>query len=315
MESKIKKYLSDPWMAYCAFTSKGLTKWVSDRTHLRLMHRAKLGMWPSIDSPVTFTEKMQWLKLNDHNPAYTTMVDKYRAKDLIASRVGSEHVVKTLGAWNSADDIDVSGLPEKFVLKTNHDCGGVLICTDKGHFDLNSAKDFFRGHLKQNYFYGCREWPYKNVKPVVFAEEFLESEGDNARDEDDNWEGIDEFDFFCFDGEPRLISYCHGDKNDSEKRYNDFYDTEWNLLPLAMGYAGSEETIPAPEQLSEMLELSRKLSDGVPFLRVDLFICKGRVLVGELTFYPWGGFTPFSPAEAERTLGQMVSLPQRENEE
>ena len=170
MESKIKKYLSDPWMAYCAFTSKGLTKWVSDRTHLRLMHRAKLGMWPSIDSPVTFTEKMQWLKLNDHNPAYTTMVDKYRAKDLIASRVGSEHVVKTLGAWNSADDIDVSGLPEKFVLKTNHDCGGVLICTDKGHFDLNSAKDFFRGHLKQNYFYGCREWPYKNVKPVVLGE-------------------------------------------------------------------------------------------------------------------------------------------------
>mgnify|MGYP004502504747 FL=1 len=312
---KIKKYMHNPSFCYLALTSKGLTKWVPDRMHLRLMHRAKLGMWPNVDSPKTFTEKMQWLKLNDHNPAYTTMVDKYRAKDLIASRVGTEYVVQSLAVWSDVDDIDVSGLPEKFVLKTNHDCGGVLICTDKDCFDLDGAKVFFRRHLKRNYFYGCREWPYKNVKPVVFAEEFLESEDDNARDEDDNWEGIDEFDFFCFDGEPRLISYCQGDKNDSEKRYNDFYDTEWNLLPLTMGYASSEEAIPAPKQLSEMLELSRKLSEGVPFLRVDLFICKGRVLVGELTFYPWGGFMPFSPAEAEGTLGEMVSLPLRENEE
>lgn len=315
MASKIKKYLSDPWMAYCAFTSKGLTKWVPDRMHLRLMHRAKLGVWPSIDSPVTFTEKMQWLKLNDRKPVYTTMVDKYRAKDFIASRVGSEHVVKTLCSWGSAVEIDLNGLPEKFVLKTNHDCGGVLICTDKSSFDLNGAKGFFRDHFKQNYFYGCREWPYKNVEPVVFAEEFLESDTGNARDEGDTWEGIDEYDFFCFDGEPRLISYCHGDKNDSEKRYNDFYDTEWNLLPLTMGYASSNETIRAPKQLSDMLDIARNLSEGVPFLRVDLFMCGGRVLVGELTFYPWGGFTPFSPAEAEMALGKMVSLPLRENEE
>lgn len=315
MASKIKKYLNDPWMAYCAFTSKGLTKWVPNRMHLRLMHRAKLGAWPDLDSPKTFTEKMQWLKLYDRNPVYTTMVDKYRAKDLIASRVGSEYVVKSLAAWGSADDIDVSGLPEKFVLKTNHDCGGVLICTDKDCFDLDGAKNFFRRHLKQNYFYGCREWPYKNVEPVVFAEEFLESEGGNVHDEDDTWEGIDEFDFFCFGGEPRLVSYCHGDKNDSEKRYNDFYDTGWNMLPLTMGYASSEEAIPAPKQLGKMLELSRKLSEGVPFLRVDLFICRGRVLVGELTFYPWGGFTSFAPVEAERTLGEMVVLPPREDSE
>ena len=315
MNSKIKKYMHNPRLVYLALTSKGLTKWVPDRTHLCLTYRAKLGSWPDLDSPETFTEKMQWLKLHDRNPAYTTMVDKYCAKDFIASRVGPEYIVKSLAVWSSADDIDPSGLPEKFVLKTNHDCGGVLICTDKDCFDLDDAKAFFRRHLKRNYFYGCREWPYKNVKPVVFAEEFLESEGDNAHDEDDNWEGIDEFDFFCFDGEPRLISYCHGDKNDSEKRYNDFYDTEWNLLPLTMGYASSEETIPAPKQLSEMLELSRKLSEGVPFLRVDLFICKGQVLVGELTFYPWGGFMPFGPAETEGTLGEMVSLPLRENEE
>lgn len=314
-KSAFKRVVENPYLIYRRMVAKGLVNWVPDEIHLKMMYRAELCTWPKLNPPKSFTEKMQWLKLNDRKPVYTTMVDKYRAKDLIASRVGSEHVVKTLCSWGSADEIDVNGLPEKFVLKTNHDCGGVLICTDKSSFDLDGAKDFFRGHLKQNYFYGCREWPYKNVEPVVFAEEFLEGDAGNARDEGDTWEGIDEFDFFCFGGEPRLISYCHGDKNDSEKRYNDFYDTEWNLLPLTMGYASSTETIPAPKQFSEMLDIARKLSEGVPFLRVDLFVCGGRVLVGELTFYPWGGFMPFSPAEAEGTLGEMVSLPLRENEE
>lgn len=307
--NKFKKLIKNPIIVYRLLCEWGLTDGISDSSHLKMMYRAFLGTRLDSDNPVTFTEKMQWLKLHDHNPVYTTMVDKYRAKSLIASRVGPGYVVKSLAAWSNADDIDVSGLPEKFVLKTNHDCGGVLICTDKNRLDLDGAKAFFRRHLKRNYFFGCREWPYKNVEPVVFAEEFLESEGDNAHGEGDTWEGIDEFDFFCFDGEPRLVSYCHGDKNDSEKRYNDFYDTGWNLLPLTMGYSSSGEAIPAPKQLGEMLELSRKLSEGVPFLRVDLFICGGRVLVGELTFYPWGGFTPFSPFEAERMLGEMIILP------
>lgn len=306
---KIKKYLENPWMVYCALTSKGLTKWIPDKAHLRLMYRASLGTWPNLDSPETFAEKMQWLKIHDHRSVYTTMVDKYRAKEFIASKVGPAYVVKTLDAWSSADAIDVSSLPEKFVLKTNHDCGGVLICTDRDSFDIDGAKDFFRRRLKRNYFFGCREWPYKNVKPIIFAEEFLDSKDGNGHNEGDTWEGIDEFDFFCFDGEPRLISYCYGDKNDSEKRYNDFYDSEWKLLPLTMGYASSQESIPAPKQLDEMLELSRRLSEGIPFLRVDLFICGEHVLVGELTFYPWGGFTPFSPAEAEISLGHMVNLP------
>lgn len=309
MNNKIMKYLDNPWLVYLALTSKGLTKHVPDETHLCLMHFAKLRSWPNLDAPKTFTEKMQWLKLHDRNPLYTTMVDKYLAKDYISSRVGLEYVVKLLGSWSSADAIDVSGLPDKYVLKTNHDCGGVLICTDKESFDLDMAKDFFRDHLKREYYYGCREWPYKNVRPIVFAEEFLESDEGNSHDDGDNWEGINEFDFFCFGGEPRLISYCHGDKNDSTKRYNDFYDTNWNLLPLTMGYSSCGMAIAAPDQLREMLDLSRKLSDGVPFLRVDLFICKGRVLVGELTFYPWGGFTPFDPAEAEEKLGELIALP------
>lgn len=307
--NKFQKLIKNPAMVYRLLCEWGLTDGISDATHLKMMYRAFLGTKLDSDSPATFTEKMQWLKLHDRNPLYTTMVDKYLAKDFIASRVGSEYVVKLLASWDSAEDIDVSGLPDKFVLKTNHDCGGVLICSDKNCFNLSDAKEFFRRHLKRSYFYGCREWPYRNVKPVVFAEEFLESEAGNAHDEGDTWEGIDEFDFFCFNGEPRLVSYCHGDKNDSEKRYNDFYDTGWNLLPLTMGYASSEEAIPAPKQLDEMLELSRRLSEGVPFLRVDLFICRDRVLVGELTFYPWGGFTPFDPPEAERTLGEMVVLP------
>lgn len=277
----------NPFLAYRRMIAKGITNRVPDEFHLRMAYRAECGSWPNLESPKGFTEKMQWLKLHDRNPMYTTMVDKFRAKDFIALRAGSEYVVKSLAVWSSADEIDVSELPKKFVIKTNHDCGGVLICTDKESFDLDAAKSFFRDHLKRKYYYAWREWPYKNVKPVVFSEEFLEDEDCNAKEEG-SWQGIDEFDFFCFRGEPRLVSYCHGDKNDDGKRFNDFYDMGWSLLPVTMGYASSGEAIPAPKQLGEMIELSRKLSYGVPFLRVDLFICGGRVLVGELTFFPWG---------------------------
>lgn len=306
--SKLLNYISKPSRLYLLASSKSLTRFVPDRIHLQLSYRIIFGRRLDLDNPRTFSEKLQWLKLHNRNPLYTLMVDKYRAKEFIASKVGFEHVVPNLAVWDSPECIDLLGLPDKFVLKTNHDCGGVVICTDKATFDLESAKVELRRHLAKNYYYGGREWPYRDVKPLVFAEKFLDDFDSETNESADGWEGIDEYDFLCFNGEPKLIAFCHGDKTDPSKRCNDYYNCNWDPLEITCGYEACGGVHRKPKQLDEMLLIARELSKGIPFLRVDLFVSHGVVLVGELTFFPWGGFTQFQPFAAECELGEWIDL-------
>lgn len=285
-----------------------LSAWPDDR-YLKLNYFVKTGKRLRLNCPESFTEKLQWLKLNYRFDVFTTMVDKYRAKDWVSERIGADHVVRNLAVWNSVDDIDISLLPDRFVLKTNHDSGGVAICADKASFDIDNAKMKLQASMDRNYFYSGREWPYKNVEKLVFAEEYIGEISDSG----DDWSGANEYDFFCFDGEPRFMSYCHGDKTDSDKRYNDYFDCSFRLMDVTCGCKSCGEEHTQPELLEEMLSVAKKLSSGVPFLRVDLFVHDGRVLVGELTFYPWGGFMRFTPKEYEYRFGTFINLPVVEN--
>ncbi len=174
MTNKAMLYLKNPWRLYCAAATRGFTRLVPDEPHLTAMYRGSMGKKLNLGNPVTFNEKLQWLKLHDRNSLYTTLVDKYRVKLWVAERIGEEHVTKTYAMWENAEDIDIDDLPERFVLKTNHDCGGVAICSDRNTFDLDAAKKKLAKHLKTNYYWRTREWPYKNVKPCVFAEEYLD---------------------------------------------------------------------------------------------------------------------------------------------
>lgn len=271
-----------------------------DKLALRIKYRVLMGACLDLDNPTGFNEKLQWLKLHDHNPLYTTLVDKCAVKDWVSDRIGAEYVTKTLAVWKSAEDIDIVDLPEKFVLKTNHDSGGVVICRNKSTFDLASAKKKLAASMKRNYFYVGREWPYKNVKPLVFAEEYLEPGAGEA--------DLTDYKVMCFGGRARCEFTCTG-RADGDLRV-DFFDTEWNHLPFTRHYPNASASPEAPKHLSEMLAMAERLAGDIPFVRADFYEVAGELYFGEMTFYPGSGFEQFDPKEWDARFGSWIALPE-----
>ena len=296
--SRFTKAIQNPRLVYSYAAGKGLTDWVPDGPHLKAMYRATMGKRLDLDNPVTFNEKLQWLKIHDRNPLYTTLVDKYRVKQWVADRIGSEHVTKTYAMWERAEDIDISGLPERFVLKTNHDSGGVAICRNRATFNLDAAKKKLAKHLKTNYFWRTREWPYKDVRPCVFAEEYL-----------DPAEGGDLYDYKLFrfsDG--RIVTLAMTNRFTDGALSQTFFDDEWHALPVSEGGHPTRPGLKRPEAFERMKEMADRLGAGFPFIRVDFYESAGGLYFGEMTLYPNSGFEHFEPSEWDVEFGDWVDL-------
>ena len=263
------------------------------------MYRGTVGKKLNLEMPKTYNEKLQWLKLHDRNPLYNTLVDKYRVKSWVAERIGDEHVTETYAMWEKAEDIDITDLPDRFVLKTNHDSGGVAICSDRSTFDLDAAKKKLGKHLKTNYFWRTREWPYKDVKPCIFAEEYL----DPAEGKSD----LTDYKIMCFDGKARCEFTCT-DRSEGDLRV-DFFDPEWKHLPFTRHYPNAQVLPEAPASLKQMLSDAELLSKNIPFVRADFYEVAGQYFFGELTLFPGGGFEEFDPASWDEKLGSWIQLP------
>lgn len=276
----------------------GIDKLLSDETYLRLQYRALVGRRLDLPNPTGFNEKLQWLKLYDRNPLYTTLVDKCAVKNWVAERGGERYIVPTYAVWEYVEDIDLSVLPERFVLKTNHDCGGIAICRNRSDFDFDAAKRKLAKHLKHNYFWGCREWPYKNVKPCVFAEKYLNPSGPA--------EEIIDYKIMCFGGKARCAFTCTG-RATGDLRV-DFFDLEWNHLPFERHYPNADVEPDAPSSLVEMCDLAEVLARDIPFVRVDFYEVAGEPRFGEMTFYPGAGLEEFTPEEWDERLGSWIDL-------
>lgn len=296
---KLTKVFRNPWCLYAYITTKGFTKWVPDEAHLKAMFRGTVGGKLNLDDPKTFNEKIQWLKIHDRNPLYTTLVDKYLVKPWVAERIGQEHIVPTLGVWDTFDEIDFTSLPNRFVLKCTHDSGGLAICRNRSTFDLKDSRAKIKRSLSKNYYWMGREWPYKNVKPRIIAEEYLEASDGNG--------DPDDYKVFCFDGEPKAL-FVASDRASGDAKF-DFFDTKWNHMPFVNGHPNAEHEPSKPEHLEEMLEYARILSKGIPQVRVDFYEVNGKVYFGEMTFYHWSGFVPFEPEEFDELFGSWVNLP------
>lgn len=296
----VKNYLKSP-LKYTSLALIGhsLLKWLPDKPYLKLLFWAYTDKKLDLKNPKTFNEKLQWLKLYDRKPEYTQMVDKYEAKRYVAERIGEEYIVPTFGVWDKFEDIDFDSLPDQFVLKTTHDCGGLVICRDKSKLDKEMAKNKIDRSLRRNYYYHSREWPYKNVKPRIIAEKYLE----NTRKTDSN---LDVYKIFCFDGEPTMIQVIQNDKTKDESI--DYFDVDWNVLNLRQNFPNSEVPLRRPNQLTKMLDLAGTLSQGHPFLRVDLYEVENQIYFSELTFYSDAGVANFDPPEWDRILGEKLSL-------
>ena len=285
----------------CRLAREGRLDSLSDKAYLKLMYRARMGKKLNLKAPKTFNEKLQWLKLYDRKPIYTTMVDKYEAKKYVAGHIGEEYIIPTLGVWDSFDEIDFDSLPNQFVLKCTHNSGGLAICRNKENWDPVTKREMFERCLKKNYYFSGREWPYKNVKPQVIAETYMEDPEQPA--------GLRDYKFYCFNGEPRLLYVSEGLENHATAKIS-FLNADWTFAPFGRSdYRPFSQLPPKPANYERMLSLAKQLSQGIPFLRVDLYEINGKVYFSELTFSPCSGMMPFDPPEWDAICGEMITLP------
>lgn len=269
---------------------------LSDESYIRLIYRLRMGKKPDLDNPRTFTEKLQWLKLHDHNPEYTGMADKLAMRTFVADRIGEGHTVPVLGIWQRFEDIDFDSLPDRFVLKTTHDSGSYVICRDKASFDRKNASKVLSRSLKCNYYRTTREWQYKDIEPRIIAEQYM----------DDGKTNLTDYKFFCFNGKPLFM---YSEEESSGNPTQAIADMQYNMMPFSMDDAKADVLPPKPELFGTMAAVSEKLSEGVPFLRVDMYCIGNAFYVGELTFYHYGGYIPFNPVGWDLKLGEKLELP------
>lgn len=273
----------------------------SDAQYLKMQFRLRMGYRLNLDTPKTFSEKLQWLKLHNKDPKYTPLVDKYEVKGYVGCMLGDSYVIPTINVWDTPDQIKWDELPERFVLKTTHGGGssGVIICKDKTQLKKGTATHSLEESLKQDIYKTFREWPYKNVRKQILAEKYMEQE--------DGSELID-YKFFCFHGSPEFLYVRHTDKKSGKKSLC-FVTKDWELASFRRkDDAPVSELPPKPLLFDEMMKIAKRLSSEFPFVRVDLYTINKQVYFSELTFYPSSGLLPFDSYESDRKIGDLLDL-------
>ena len=274
-------------------------RFLPDKTYIKLYYRLNVKRKLNLKNPKTFNEKLQWLKFNDRDPFYAVVVDKYKVREYIKETIGEKYLIPLIGDWDCFDDIDFEKLPNKFVLKCNHDSGGLVICTDKNKLDIKKAKKVISKSLKCKFYYVGREWQYKNIKPRIICEEFI---GENDIPPSD-------YKISCFNGKPDNIMVCYGRETGETQYY--FFDLNWNLLRYN-GWgkkAPSNFSLPKPEGLEEMIQLAEKLSKPYYYARIDLYNVNGKIYFGEITLCPNSGFDGKLLKETDELFGSKLKLP------
>ena len=302
---KIYRFLSDSDYRFLVSAGRGWKAHMPADAFLKRMYRISMGREPDLENPLTYTEKLQWLKLYDHRPEYTTFVDKYAAKQYVAEKIGPEYVIPLLGVWDRAEDIDFASLPERFVLKTTHDSGSYLVCKDKRTLDIPAARNKMAKFLKRKYYDCNREWPYKYVTPRIIAEEYME---------DSRFGELRDYKFFTFGGVPKVLYIAQG-RGKGEPTVADFFDMDFNHLPFTIDHDMAKTPPEKPSGFEEMKRLAGILSEGTPQLRVDFYEVDGRVYFGEMTFFHCSGMEGFHPEEWDRKFGDWVTLPKPNGED
>ncbi len=309
----IKKIAKKPKDAFLYLARLfGYFKFLPDSVYLKYLWRVKTGTRLNLKAPQGFNEKLQWLKLYDRNPLYTSLADKYAVRDYVAKTVGEEYLIPLIGVWDKASDIDFNALPNEFVLKCTHNSGGgMCICRDKSGLDTDKVVAGLNQNLRINYFWQNREWAYKNIQPRIVAEKFMKDENPQ------NTSGsLINYTFYCFNGEPRFL-YVRVDDTSTGKKGEarlTLLDLDWNPTPFRRGdHRQIPFAVSKPDCFDEMVRISKALAKNIPFVRVDLYEINGKIYFSEMTFYPGGGFGFFTPSEWEKTVGDWIALPNATN--
>ncbi len=322
--NKIKKALNSPKDAMIYILDMKIFNILSDKAFLKLKYRVAYGKKLDLNNPQNYNEKLQWLKLYNRNPKYTNLVDKYEVKKYIENTIGKEYIIPTLGVFERFEDINFDTLPDKFVMKCTHDSGGIIICKDKKKLDLNSARKIINKSLKNNFYFHGREWPYKDVKPRIIIEKFMEVADSNTKIETKHKKNIDaetlqkeqgllDYKFMCFNGEVKLMFLDIGvigtGTGHAKEYYRNVYDEKFELLPVLETRSNYPTKINKPKNFSKMVEIAQNLSKGIPHVRVDLYNIDGKIYFGELTFFHGSGLSNyFIPEEWNTKIGNYIDL-------
>lgn len=299
---KLKQYLENPIYYIILLLGKIFPdKLHYDEFYLKLLYNNRLKKKLNLKNPTTYNEKLQWLKLYNRKPEYTQMVDKYEVKKYVSNILGDEYIIPTIGLWEKFDDIDFDKLPNQFVLKCTHDSGGLIICTDKEKLDIDMAREKINHALKRKYYLNTREWPYKDVKPRIIAEQYMVDESGYE---------LKDYKFFTFDGVVKSM-FIATDRNADTETCFDFFDRDFNHLPFQNGHPNSKNEIKKPENFEKMIELAEKLGKELPHARIDFYNINGKIYFGEITFFHWSGLKPFVPEKWDYKFGEWIILPEK----
>lgn len=276
-------------------------RFLPDKAYIMLYHRLRVGRKLNMKNPTTLNEKLQWMKFNYRFPLQSIVSDKLLVRDYVADKIGEEYLIPLIGTWEKYDDINFEKLPNKFVMKCNHDSGGLVVCTDKYNLNHKEARKKIEKSLNSNFFYIGREYQYKNINPMIICEQFISDHGNVPMD----------YKIYCFNGIPDVILVCRDrfSKNTHRASYL-FFDQNWKFLPLNKGDDElGEVDIAKPKNLDMMIEIAKKLSEDFLFARIDLYNIDGRIYFGEITLSPNSGFDPDIKYETDLMFGEKLKIP------
>lgn len=291
--------LKDPRRLVKILGDKQFFNWLPDEQYLGLVFWAETGTKLDLDNPKTFNEKLQWIKIHDRKPEYSTYVDKYAVREYIEKTIGEKYLIPLIGVYGSAEEIPWDKLPKQFVLKCTHGSASNIICKDKHKLDIEESKRRLTRWMNKNWFWFGREWPYKNVEPRIICEEYISNSDTVPND----------LKVMCFNGEARLIE-LHIDRF-SSRHTQDFYDVNWRRTQISQGGSFATQSpvlVPKPACFDEMLRLSNFLARDKYHVRIDWYEVNGRLYFGEITFFDGSGFALFDNPEDDLMLGSWIDL-------
>lgn len=272
----------------------GLLNWMPDDLYLKLLYRGRMDVALNLDNPTSFNEKIQWLKIHDRQEKYVSWVDKIQAKAEVRKKIGDEYNVSLVGTWKRAEDIDFKKLPDKCVLKCNHDQGSAIVF-QQGKSDPDSIIQHFNKRLKRNAYNATREWPYKNIQPQILCEEYLADE-------------IIDYKIFCFNGKPKFVNIGRKDL-ETHIYCASLLNLDWSNMSIQRADFSPVEKLPErPKSFDKMLEIAEELAKDTRFVRIDLFCVEEKIYFSEFTLYPTSGLILFDPREGDAMLGDWLDL-------
>lgn len=279
---------------------KKFRPFLSPSNFLKIYHEYYTGKKLDLDAPKEFNEKIQWLKLNYQRPILTKLVDKYEVRAYVSDKIGTQYLNELYGVYEKAADVNFDILPEQYVIKGTHGYNQHLIVKDNRDLNRRKARLKFIKWLNQNQYYrGGMEWAYRDAPPRLIAEAYLEEEGKAAPTD---------YKLYCFNGQVHLAQVDLDRGGDHRKGY---FTPGWEYVPMQQGKVRSDLQMDSPEALEEMIRLAEVLAADLPFVRVDFYYIKERIIFGEMTLYPGDGRQDFYPQHYNRYFGDLLKLPSR----